>query len=692
MGEWRWRKGLVGVVALLAFFAVATTAQAASFTVNTTVDGTQFNPGVDLNCETALGNHQCTLRAAVMETNAIGGTNTITLHSNPSAYKLTITSGTEETAQGGDLDVINDQSLTITGDGASSTVIDGNHIDRVFDVASGSTLNMSGVTIENGVAPAPNGTAGFGDGGGIRSRGTLNLSNSIVLNNATSKAGGGNAGVGGGVSTDGTSPTTLTNVDFNGNSATDGGSCGAVNESGGSQVTVTGGSMEHNTANFAGGICENSLGSPSHEVDITGTNIHDNSVFLTKGINEGGGVVQEGSEPVTLTNVTVTGNTAEFGAGVVQDGGQNVNIINSTISGNHAIHNSASAQVTTENGSGGGIGEDGGFAVNITRSTISGNTAVLHGGGLMANGGAGFPGGSGFPFLIVDSTITGNTASGGGGGGLRIDGDDRIQLVNDTVSGNSSQGGGNLGICDVSHTGDNVCDGHFSVQNTIVSGGSPSNCSASGKDISIDSQGHNIDSGTSCGFAQTGDLNNTNPQLGPLQPNGGPTQTEALATGSPAINAGDNTACGTGSGMSGPGDQRGLPRISGPACDIGAFELQPGEVTSPPVVTSIGPPLSVIAKPRIRVSGLPRACVRGTFHLTVTITSAVPLSKVHIARDGHAVHSKKKKRQRITVNAGALGQGRHHIKISARNSAGTTNKTVSFRRCAPPRVLPRFTG
>src|SRR5262249_19080377 len=61
-----------------------------------------------------------------------------------------------------------------------------------------------------------------------------------------------------------------------------------------------------------------------------------------------------------------------------------------------------------------------------------------------------------------------------------------------------------------------------------------------------------------------------NPMLGPLADNGGPTQTMALLPGSPAIDAGANSAAGLPST-----DQRGLARIIGPPADIGAFELQP---------------------------------------------------------------------------------------------------------------------
>ena len=80
------------------------------------------------------------------------------------------------------------------------------------------------------------------------------------------------------------------------------------------------------------------------------------------------------------------------------------------------------------------------------------------------------------------------------------------------------------------------------------------------------SLGNNLDSGSTCGLNATGDLTNTNPLLGPLQDNGGPTPTHALLPGSPAINAGTNRGCP-------PTDQRGVPRPQGPLCDIGAFEV-----------------------------------------------------------------------------------------------------------------------
>jgi hypothetical protein len=77
--------------------------------------------------------------------------------------------------------------------------------------------------------------------------------------------------------------------------------------------------------------------------------------------------------------------------------------------------------------------------------------------------------------------------------------------------------------------------------------------------------GHNLSSDATCGFNNVGSLNNTDPMLGPLTNNGGPTLTMALLPGSPAIDAGDSSAAPA-------TDQRGFPRPAGLASDIGAFE------------------------------------------------------------------------------------------------------------------------
>src|SRR5207247_5651797 len=76
------------------------------------------------------------------------------------------------------------------------------------------------------------------------------------------------------------------------------------------------------------------------------------------------------------------------------------------------------------------------------------------------------------------------------------------------------------------------------------------------------SNGHNISSDGTGNLFGPGDLPNTDPLLGPLADNGGPTKTRALLFGSPAINAGDAFASAQ--------DQRGVNRMG--TADIGAYE------------------------------------------------------------------------------------------------------------------------
>ncbi len=91
----------------------------------------------------------------------------------------------------------------------------------------------------------------------------------------------------------------------------------------------------------------------------------------------------------------------------------------------------------------------------------------------------------------------------------------------------------------------------------------------------ITSAGYNVDTGTSCGFgAANHDLSNTNPQLGPLQDNGGGTLTRAIAFSSPAVDSANSAA-----GVCPQTDQRGVARPQPPSsppqsnCDRGAYEV-----------------------------------------------------------------------------------------------------------------------
>jgi hypothetical protein len=100
----------------------------------------------------------------------------------------------------------------------------------------------------------------------------------------------------------------------------------------------------------------------------------------------------------------------------------------------------------------------------------------------------------------------------------------------------------------------------------------------------VTSNGYNVSSDDGGGYLNgTGDQINTNPMLGPLQDNGGPTFTHALLPESPAINAGDPNFVGP------PDyDQRGpgFDRVVNGRIDIGSFEVQQPSSTPTPTATA----------------------------------------------------------------------------------------------------------
>lgn len=235
-------------------------------------------------------------------------------------------------------------------------------------------------------------------------------------------------------------------------------------------------------------------------------------------------------------------------------------------------------------GSGGGIANWKGTLV-INNSTISGNGNSARGGGI-----ANFYNDSTASTLIVNnSTIANNSALTGGGlsgrgGGIWNQG--AATITNSTVVGNSAPTAGS-GIFNDNTTGT------VSLTNSIVANDAASNCSGT-----ISSGGHNLDSGNTCALTVPGDLINTNPQLGLLANNGGPTPTHALLFNSPAIDAGDSTVCAA--LPIGGVDQRGELR-NDLRCDIGAFELkltdsaQVQKTVNGPGTYTFGPTLVQIA-------------------------------------------------------------------------------------------------
>ena len=138
-----------------------------TFTVNTTLDTVAAN----LKAGKDASGH-VSLRSAIMAADAKGGSNKIVLPAG--TFTLTIAPTGNDDASSGDLDITG--NLTITGKGESKTIIDGNNVDRVFDIESGKA-SITGMTVQHGRVT--------GDGGGIlNSGGNVTLTSVSVSNNA----------------------------------------------------------------------------------------------------------------------------------------------------------------------------------------------------------------------------------------------------------------------------------------------------------------------------------------------------------------------------------------------------------------------------------------------------------------------------------------------------------------------------
>ncbi len=278
-------------------------------------------------------------------------------------------------------------------------------------------------------------------------------------------------------------------------------------------------------------------------------------------------------DSLTLRNGRTTGNN-QNGADNTFSGG----VIRSLSSGTLTVTRSMISGNSTTGGDarGGAIYAQSG-AVTVSQSTLSGNSTAGHNafGGAIASPTVG-------NVTITNSTLSGNQVLGTGayGGGALYFDDGDVTITNSTITGNSANVGGGIGIF-ADDAGESL-----TIRNSIIAGNTaatnpdftaPAN---PGTNLSVQNSLIGNNTGTALTEDQDGDANGNfiggsaanviNPQLGPLQNNGGPTFTHALLTGSLAINSGSNALA---AGLT--TDQRGAPiaRIFNTTVDMGAYEL-----------------------------------------------------------------------------------------------------------------------
>jgi hypothetical protein len=275
-----------------------------------------------------------------------------------------------------------------------------------------------------------------------------------------------------------------------------------------------------------------------------GTLVMSGSQILESNALSNGGAFYNRSGSVTLTNSTLAANSCGVDGGGFYNNTGTVTLTDSTLLNNFSSD------------------DGGGFYNNEAIVTLTNSTLAHNKTGTFdtAYGGAVYTMGASAVVTFINSTISNNVSTEQGGGIHQNSGS--VTLINSTLASNISDGGG-FGIRVLN-------EGILNLTNTLIAdntgpGVGNSQCQNSG---TLATNINNLVEDNSCSPLLSGD-----PKLGPLQNNGGPTQTHALTSDSAAINRG--TACSNPpvNGL----DQRAIVRDA--ACDIGAFEFEGPKLT-----------------------------------------------------------------------------------------------------------------
>lgn len=479
---------------------------------------------------------------------------------------------------GNDADGMPFTQLDITGLGPDALTIDGGELDRVFvqDAGDSAILTLNDLAVTHGFTD--------GDGGCILAHGTLVLSNVEV---STCRAGviSGDTALGGGPVRGGgiyardltldASIVTYSDI-YNGPGYSYGGGAFALTSMTLTSSTIVGNSVRTAGASYGGGVAVGDrAGRAQGTITMTSSIVTDNTAGSSCsycGVR-GAGIWSYGN--ATLTGGEVSANTATSTFGYGTGGGFYFNAryggtdISATISGTHFHCNVADAAGaiaaggdlavsgatfdcnSTISGDGGAIELLGGN-LTMTYSTLTANSAAARGGGI-------------FVFGYGDAAISNSTISGNGAfdGGAIANTYGSLHIANSTIANNAAvEHGGGIYLRYAYYTTD--------LRSTIVAAnqtnGAPEDLWPPGMTVS----GSNDLVVAAPGVDLPGDTLSADPLLLPLADNGGPTPTQALADGSPAIDAGSNDAALA-------FDQRGdgFVRTYGAGTDIGAFEVQP---------------------------------------------------------------------------------------------------------------------
>jgi hypothetical protein len=337
---------------------------------------------------------------------------------------------------------------------------------------------------------------------------------------------------------------TMTGDTVSGNTAING-PTGAIGNAGNGAVVITNCTVSNNFSGTTGGGFGDQNG--------LGTLTVSNSVFLDNSALGNGGGIQEGGPSTTITNSLIQGNSTNAAGGGIFANGATLTVSNSTIAGNTSASTSAAPPFL----GGGGIELQttgtGASASTITNTTIAGNTVLNNAGN---NDGGGIDASANFTgsLALLDDSVTGNYADNGGGVFWAGTGGSAVTVQNTIIATNTA----NVAGPDADNAAGAFTDDGGNLIGVSGAGGG--------------------NTGFTAASTQTGTAAMPlNPQLGPLQNNGGPMiganggsalLTEALLVGSPALDKGVAGGPTT--------DERGFTRpdvVTGKP-DVGAFEFQ----------------------------------------------------------------------------------------------------------------------
>jgi CSLREA domain-containing protein len=568
-------KAAAGAAVALGASVLVSDANAATITVNSLADNV------------TSGDALCTLREAITNANDNAATSPDCTAGEPSPIVdliqfetgLTGVITLDPNVEGpysGTLRI--SEAVTISGPGRDALTIDGDSSSRVFYVYTTATpgeVTLSGMTVANGVPLCGDSACSAAGAGILGNNVDLTLDDLRVTGNsifgpvvpppsASLVPPGGGPPLGGGIAKLGTGSLSISNSEVSQNAAFAGGGIAILDADGGSH-TIDNVTLSENVSVVAGGGIATALVNGS-TVTVRNSVITGNQSgggFPLPGISEpvpgfsygaGGGISSGGPRyygyyggglqakasrrlkakangvilpSLTIEDTTISGNTAGTGGGLYVAYLDSAAIVRTTVSGNN----------TTFDGGGGVFVESVGNLV-VENSTVAENTALFEGGGLLI---------ANTTFVIKETTISGNTAGPNGGASVYVN--------------NYYAGGPSL------------------IENSILANGETPDAAVSAvtdAELVVQYAEVNVNyslvenPGVAPAWNDLGtNIVNQDPQLGPLQDNGGPTFTMAPAPTSPVIDAGNPAF------VPPPiTDQRGLTRVSGAEIDMGSVELQ----------------------------------------------------------------------------------------------------------------------